>query len=127
MCLKEMSKLGRRINFIIHIESALCGIESRHIFSTHSYNRDSFSFKIFESQTYIQYGFTSCADDHDRCLCKFFKVRAYIHCDLGTSMDSAYAAGREDIDTCHVSYHHGSSNCAGSVFTFCTEHGKVTP
>ena len=107
MCLEEMSQLGRRINFIINTESALCGIESRHVFSAHSNDRDSLCFEIFQSQTYIQNGFTSCADDHDRCLCKLFKVCAYIHCDLGTSMDSAYAAGREDIDTCHVSYHHG--------------------
>ena len=127
MCLEEMSKLGRRINFIIHTETALGSIESRHVFSAHSYDWDALCLEIFESQAYIQDGFTSCADDHDRCLCKFFKIRAYIHCDFSSSVDSADASGRKDTDACHVSDHHGSSYCAGSVFTLSAEHCKVTP
>ena len=122
---EDFSKLLGAVYPIVHLEAGFAGIERRQLLCLIAENRNSLGFEVFKGESKVKNGFRSGANNHNRGVGKLLQIRGNIHGGFRPSVNASYAAGGENLDSRHVSNHHGGGDGGCAVLPLRAENGQI--
>ena len=123
---ESSGQLLRGIQFIIHAEAGLAGVEGGQFVGAVADDRHALGLQILQRQTQIQNGLGTGAHHHHRGLAQLLQISGDVHGGLGATVYAADAAGGKDLNPGHVGDHHGGGNGAGAVAALGHQHRQIT-